>query len=94
MSQISAEALPPKRPDGVARVNADECEQEQPNIRLADALDEFSPGEVGEMNFVAGLVRKTRKGRQNYKSDENPAKGCTHSLARLTVATTECQERR
>jgi len=43
---------------------------------------------------MTGLVGETRKGRQNYKSDERPAKGCTHSLARLTVATTECQEMR
>jgi hypothetical protein len=56
-------------------------------------VDEFLPGKVGQMNFMARLVGERHHARQNQQSYQYPTKSSTHSHARLTAALTECQER-
>jgi hypothetical protein len=49
----------------MASVNPHQRQQEEPNIRLADAMDEFTPREIGQMNLMTGLIGDSCQGRQN-----------------------------
>ena len=44
---VAAEALPAESANCITRVNRHKREQKQPNIRLADTVDEFPPRKVG-----------------------------------------------
>ena len=92
-TDILAESLPADRADRITPVNPNEAKQKKKNIRLADAGDEFPPGEVGQMNLVAGVIGERHHARQNQQRDQYPTKSSTHSHARLTAAATGCQER-
>ena len=85
-TQITAEALPPDGADRIASINRNERKQEQPDICLADARDEFAPGEIGQMNLMTGLVGERDHARQNHQGNQYPTKSSTHSHARLTAA--------
>src|SRR5277367_3038348 len=90
---MPAKTLPAHGAYRIASINRGERKQEQADVRLAHAFDESSPGEIGQMNLMARLIRQASEGRQNDESDEYPAESCTHSHARLTATATECQER-